>query len=163
MKEKLQNFFNVHTCGIIAFLIIAFQPIIDLDYLIYPFLNQFGIPRPSTIIRFLIIPFLIIWVWWKKDQNKKRTFIFSFIYIAILSVYFVLHCKNASGLYERLNLTTNFEFVLSYEFTYCFTLVIPYFIMYMIYQLNWKEDVLKMLKKWRLIPYLLLLLFLFQL
>ncbi len=143
MKEKLQQIFNDRMLEMMAFVIIAFQPIIDLDYLIYPILNQIGLPRPSTIIRFIIIPILILWAWLKKDPNKKRTFIFSALYVLILGVYFVVHCKTAGGLYERLNLTTNFEFVLSYEFTYCFTLVIPYFIIYLIYQLDWKEAVLK--------------------
>lgn len=143
MKTKLLQILHDRPLEAMTFLIIALQPVLDLDYLIYPMLNQIGLPRPSTIIRFLIIPILILWAWLKKDQNKKRTFVFSAIYIAVLAVYFILHCKNAAGLYERLNLTTNFEFVLSYEFTYCFTLVIPYFIIYLIYQCNWKEAVLK--------------------
>ena len=36
--------------------LIAIQPLIDMDYLFYEFLDSFGLPRFSTVLRFLILP-----------------------------------------------------------------------------------------------------------
>lgn len=48
IKEFLRPWFTQGTAIGILLLILAFQPMMDLDYLIYPYLNQFGLPRPST-------------------------------------------------------------------------------------------------------------------
>lgn len=69
-------------------LLFVMQPVFDLDYLIYPFLNQFGIPRPSTMIRFLIIPLAICWVFFLADKNKKKTLLLGGLYGIALAVYF---------------------------------------------------------------------------
>ena len=46
--------------------LIVIQPLIDLDSHLYGFLDQFGLPRPSTIIRFLVIPALVLWTFFLK-------------------------------------------------------------------------------------------------
>ena len=51
---------------VIAFL--AIQPIIDMDYLIYDFLDQFGLPRLSTILRFVVVPLLLIFSFILRDK-----------------------------------------------------------------------------------------------
>lgn len=114
-------------------ILIMIQPVIDLDYLLYDFLDQYGLPRPATIIRFLVIPALVIWSFFLKDKNKKRTFLFTAVYLVLFAGYFVLHCRQAQALYERLDLTENFQFNTWQELTYCLTLVIPYFVAYIIY------------------------------
>ena len=74
---KIKSVFHSHKAmkGFVLLLFII-QPLIDLDYLIYPFLDQFGIPRPSTIIRFLIIPLAVLWTFFLADENKKKTLLF---------------------------------------------------------------------------------------
>ena len=89
MIRKFIN--NDKYLSIAVILLIALQPIIDMDYLVYDFLDQFGLPRLSTIIRFIIIPCLVLWTFYLKDKNKNKTFIFALIYGICLVVYFVLH------------------------------------------------------------------------
>ena len=111
-------------------LLFIIQPLIDLDYLIYPFLDQFGIPRPSTIIRFLIIPLAVLWTFFLADKNKKKTLLFGGLYGLALAVYFLLHIRQGTQIYKSLYLTPNFFFQLSKEITYFLTLVIPYGMIY---------------------------------
>ena len=91
-------------------LLIMLQPIIDMDYLIYPFLDKFGLPRFSTIIRFIIVPLMIIFCFFLKEKNKKKTFIIGALYGVVMLVYFYLHSKQAVRIYPILDLTTNFKF-----------------------------------------------------
>lgn len=124
-------------------LLFVLQPVFDLDYLIYPFLDQFGIPRPSTIIRFLIIPFAVLWCFFLADKNKKKTLLFGGLYGIALAIYFLLHIRQGSIIYKNLYLTPNFFFQLSKEITYFLTLVIPYGIIYCIYHLRLTEKMIK--------------------
>ena len=73
IKEFLRPWFTQGTAIGILLLILAFQPMIDLDYLIYPYLNQFGLPRPSTIIRYLLIPALIVGCCLLYTSNRRFT------------------------------------------------------------------------------------------
>ena len=81
IKEFLRPWFTQGTAIGILLLILAFQPMIDLDYLIYPFLNQFGLPRPSTIIRYLLIPTLIVGCFYNKGKNRRKTLILCGLYV----------------------------------------------------------------------------------
>ncbi len=114
-------------------ILIVIQPIIDLDYLAYDFLDSYGLPRPATIIRFLVIPALAIWSFCLREKNKKRTFVLALIYGIAFLGYFYLHCRQAVALYPRLDLTENFRFDTWQELTYVLTLVLPYAAVYFIY------------------------------
>ncbi|MCI5773557.1 MAG: O-antigen ligase family protein [Erysipelotrichaceae bacterium] len=124
-------------------LLIALQPLIDMDYLIYDFLDQFGLPRLSTIIRFIIIPLLILGTFYLKDQNKKKTVVFGGLYAICLAVYYYFHCQQAVAIYPDLSLTTNFQFNWFQELTYILTLVLPYGVVYCIYNLHFSEKIIK--------------------
>ena len=66
---------NIDSKKIITWIVgalIMLQPIIDMDYLIYDFLNQFSIPRFSTIIRFIIIPLLVLWTFFTVEKKQKH-------------------------------------------------------------------------------------------
>ena len=69
--KKLFNERSLHICVILA---VMLQPLIDLDYLCYDFLNSLGLPRISTVIRFIVLPALILWSFFLRDKNKKKTF-----------------------------------------------------------------------------------------
>ncbi len=114
-------------------ILIVIQPIIDLDYLAYGFLDSYGLPRPATIIRFLIIPAFTIWSFCLHDKQKKRTFVFALFYGIAFLAYFYLHCRQAEALYPRLDLTENFRFSTWQELTYVLTLALPYAAVYFIY------------------------------
>lgn len=136
---------NEKVLHLLTILLVAIQPIIDMDYLIYDFLDQFGLPRLSTIIRFVIIPLLLIASFIIKDKKKKRTFICVGIYGVALLIYFVLHTKQCINIFDRLALTDNFYFSTFQELTYVLTLVIPYFLIYLIYNEDFKEKELKLI------------------
>ena len=130
---------------ILVIVFLAIQPIIDMDYLIYDFLDQFGLPRLSTILRFVVVPLLLIFSFILRDKKKKRTFIAVGTYGVLLLVYFVLHTKQAASLVERLAFTDNFYFNTFQELTYVLTLVIPYFLVYLIYNENFNEKEVKLI------------------
>ena len=130
---------------LLVIIFLAIQPIVDMDYLIYDFLDQFGLPRLSTILRFVVVPILLIFSFILRDQKKKRTFIAVGSYGVVLLAYFILHAKQASGLVERLALTDNFYFSTFQELTYVLTLVIPYFLIYLIYNEHFNQKELKLI------------------
>ena len=140
MKDKILK--------IAIILLIALQPIMDMDYLVYPFLDQFGLPRPSTIIRFIIIPLLVLATFIFKEKNKKQVFLFAGIYGVCLAVYFVFHCRQAAALVPVLELTNNFKFSVFQELTYVLTLVMPIGITYCIYHMHFSQDTLKKITMW---------------
>ena len=141
MIKKFIN--NDKYLSITVILLIALQPIIDMDYLVYDFLDQFGLPRLSTIIRFIIIPCLVLWTFYLKDRNKKKTFIFALIYGICLVVYFVLHGLKAIELYPYLYLTDNFYFNWFQELTYILTLVLPIGITYCAYHMHFSDRIVR--------------------
>lgn len=128
---------------IAVLLLIILQPIMDMDYLIYDFLDQFGIPRISTIVRFIVIPLMVLACFFLKDKNKKKTFILGGLYGICLGGYFLLHCKQASALYEVLDFTNNFKFSLFQELTYVLTLVMPIGMVYLMGHMHFDKKVLK--------------------
>ena len=138
VKEKKRDILHI-----LIVVLIAIQPLIDMDYLFYDFLNQFGLPRLSTVLRFIVIPCLILWVFFKRDTNKKKTVIAVILYGIALAIYFVLHTKQAIALYPRLDLTENFYFNTWQELTYVLTMVIPFFIIYLCYQETFTLDDVK--------------------
>ncbi|MDD6369792.1 O-antigen ligase family protein [Galactobacillus timonensis] len=124
-------------------ILITIQPLIDLDYLVYDWLNQYGLPRPSTVMRFVILPVLIIAAYFVHDKNKKRTGILAGIYAVLFVVYFYLHDKQAAGLVERLDFTDNFQYSRWGELTYCLTLLAPVVFIYAIYHEHFSMKELK--------------------
>lgn len=139
----MKKIFNEKTLGISIILLIIAQPIIDMDYLLFDFLDQFGLPRFSTIVRFIIIPGLIIWTFFLKDKNKKKTLLFGSFYGICLGIYYYLHCKQGVALYPVLDFTTNFKFNWYQELTYILTLVLPYGLIYCIYHMHFEEKTIK--------------------
>ncbi len=115
----------------LTLLFVAIQPLIDLDYLAYTWLDQYGLPRPSTIIRFLILPAQILACFFLREKKRRKVFLLALVYGLLLGVYFVLHCRQCSALVEKLDLTDNFYFSTWQELTYVLTLVLPYGMIYL--------------------------------
>ena len=138
MLKKIFNKTNLHR---LIILLILIQPLIDMDYLFYEQLDALGLPRFSTVIRFLVLPALVIWSFILREKNQKRTFAIAAVYGILFLIYFVLHCRQAAGLVERLWLTDNFRFSIWQELTYVLTLCLPYGVIYICYNetLNRKE------------------------
>ena len=81
----------------LVIVLILIQPLIDMDYLFYDQLDALGLPRFSTVVRFLVIPALVLLSFWLREKNKKRTFIIAAVYGILFVVYFVLHCRQAEA------------------------------------------------------------------
>ena len=110
--------------------IVAGQPWLDLDSWIYPFLDRYGLPRPSTIIRYLVVPALILWCFYRFDRHRGRTLAVGGVSAAVLTVYFFFHHQLAAQAAGLLNLTENFRYSLFQEAMYCLTLLLPYGLIY---------------------------------
>ena len=125
VKNKIKHWTSRENLIVVGTLLIAIQPLLDLDYLIYPLLQIFHIPRFATIVRFIVIPLMIVLVLFRFEKKRKQAFLILSIYSVVVLLYFVLHVQNAQLLYDKLNLTTNFYFSLFSELTYLLTLLLP--------------------------------------
>lgn len=128
---------------ILVLLFAAVQPLVDMDYLIYGFLDSFGLPRFSTVLRFVVLPMLVLAVFIKREKKKLPVFIAAAVYGAALLGYFVLHSRQAAELAVRLSFTENFRFGLFQELTYVLTLVMPFAVIWMCAKERITRDELK--------------------
>ncbi len=108
----------------ILFLLLL-QPVIDLDYLLYPFLHAHGLPRLATVVRFVVLPLLIAASFFLREQNKKKTALLAGVYLLLFGTYFYVHQRQAVALAATLDFTKNFTYRSWRELTYCLTLLIP--------------------------------------
>lgn len=112
-------------------ILIVIQPFIDLDYLFYEYLDRFGLPRFSTVVRFLVLPALILACYILEEKNRKRIAISAMVYGCAFTAYFLLHTRQAAALFPRLALTENFRFSKWQELVYVLTLCLPYGMIYL--------------------------------
>lgn len=139
-KEKIK-----HILYIVTVLSVVLHPIIELDYLLYPILNKFGIPRLTTAINLILLPLMVILVFVFYEENKKQLAKFIIPYGIIFAVYFVLHCKNADYLQYNLYLTNNFVFLVSDEIVYTLTLLLPLLYIWIVYKEEIKESTVRLM------------------
>lgn len=138
--EKLKNLDDIFVQKIVISIFLL-QILFELDGNIYEILNQIGLPRPSTVFHLIIIPLLIVFIFIRNEKKKKSVIILFSSYLLVLLVYFVLHCINASSVRDELYLTGNFIYSHFQEFVYVYTLVIPYFIVYLFYRAKLSEKI----------------------
>jgi len=119
---------------VLMILIILLQPILDLDYLMYPFLNQLGIPLPSTFFYFILMPLAVLLVFIFVEKNKRKVFILGSVYLLIVVVYTALHHLVVKDMFELLYLTNRYVYTLSEEVRYIITLIIPLGLVYAFYR-----------------------------
>ena len=136
--KKLLSKENIFT---LIFVIIALHPVIELDYLLAGFLGS--LPRLTTIVDFIILPLLVIVVFFICDKNKKKTIILFGIYAVIFGVYFIIHCKSANEIQFTIHLTENFYFSITDELIYTITLLLPLVYVYVFSLSNIGEEIMK--------------------
>ena len=128
--KKLNEIFKKYSTNenlvTIMVLVVLLQPIIDIDYLLYPLLDPIGIPLPSTIIYFIGFPIVIALAYLIKEQNKKKVFLFSTLYLGIVASYFIAHHLIVKDMFELLYLTNRYKYTLVNELKYVLTLIIPF-------------------------------------
>lgn len=139
LLSKIKNW-DDKKFNLFVFSIFFIQPILELDFWLGEYTN---ITRPSTIFHYIVIPILILLTYIKYEDNKKKVGIITFIYLAIVGIYFILHSINAVNIYDDLYLTTNFYFSYFQEAVYIITLILPYFLIYTFYKANIDKETIK--------------------
>lgn len=129
---KKPNFY-----GVLVFIFLVIQPLVDLDYLLNDFLKQYHLIVPSTIIRFLILPLLAILAFILVDKNKKRTLIGAMVIGFIWIGYVIFHFISTKNL--DLFLPANYQFLTGIELKYILTMTLPFILMYVVWMANFNE------------------------
>lgn len=138
MLDKIKSLINNPSFyGVLVFIFLVIQPLVDLDYLLNDFLKQYHLIVPSTLIRYLGLPTLAILGFWLVDKNKKRTFIGVAIIGLIWLVYVGLHFVFSKNL--DLFLPTNYQFLTGIELKYILTMTLPFVLMYVVWMANFSE------------------------
>ena len=140
---KIKHIINEKVILTLLIGLVVLQPVFDLDYLIADWLDQFGLPRLSTIIRFIIIPLLVLFVF-IHDKHKKSTVILGGFYGVALAIYFYFHCQNAIEVFPKLYFPSNFYFDTFQELTYVLTLTLPYALIYCFYKMDTNDYLVQM-------------------
>lgn len=137
-KDKVRKILYVVTT-----VLVVLHPIIELDYLAYPFLKKIGLPRPTTIINLVILPLMVLLTFFFFEKDKKKLLKFVIPYGVVFGIYFVLHCQNANYLQNNMYLTKNFVFLVSDEIIYTLTLLLPLAYIWVFNKQDIKETTLK--------------------
>lgn len=151
MKKILELIKKINTNEnfvILMSLIVLLQPIIDIDYLLFPILDKIGIPLPSTVFYFIGMPFVILLTFFLKEENKKKTFLFASIYGTIIIIYFVFHHINVKDLFDTLYLTNRYDYIMSTEIRYIVTLIIPFGLIYAFYKTEFTQKTINKIVIW---------------
>lgn len=130
MIEKFKKLATKENYTALLVALVLIQPIIDMDWVLYSFLDPIGLPLPSTIIYFIGMPLIFVLAFFILDKNKKKTFIFSALYLAVVVLYFVLHHLITKDMFELLYLSNRYEYTFSDELRYVLTLIIPFGLIY---------------------------------
>ena len=145
MIKTLKKYINKDMVYALTAIILMLHPVIELDYLAYPFLDSFGLPRLTTIIDLIVLPLIVILTFVLFEKNKTKVFKFTLVYGLVLGIYFVLHCMNAMGIIDKLYLSPNFMFLLSDEITYTIKLLLPLIYIWVAYAQGIEEKTLKLI------------------
>lgn len=122
MIKKLMTKENLFT---LIFVLVALHPFYELDWLFTGWFNSFGGFRPTTFIDFIVLPLLVILVFCLCEKNKKKVIKFTCIYLTLLIVYFIPHCKTGFYLQDNIHLGYTFYFTIKEEIFYVVTLLLP--------------------------------------
>lgn len=132
----MKKFLSKEFLSLTLLLTLVSQHLIDLDYLLYPILDKFNLPLFSTILRFVLMPLLVLVIFLVFEKKKKKVFILALLYGFSLILYFYIHSKVVVGFLNRVYFTDNFVYVYFKEFSYLLTLVIPFGYIYSFYKVN---------------------------
>lgn len=120
----------------IIFALIVLHPIIELDYLFGSALDSIGLPRLSTIIDFIILPLLVLLVFFLYEDNKKKVLKIVGTYAIIFGIYFTFHSKVGLELFETAHMGYTAYYSIFDELVYYITMMLP---LVYIYVLNKRE------------------------
>ena len=101
--------------------------ILDCDIYLYPFFQSIHLPLPHTILTFIWLPLLILWVFYRLENNKKKVFIAALIIGLVYGGYFIVHHLSSHNLWPILKLTNNFYYDFYQELVYYLSMMMPLF------------------------------------
>lgn len=148
IKEITQKYANNENLITMMVLVVLLQPIIDIDYLLYPYLDPIGLPLPSTIIYFIGFPIVIVLAFLIKEQNKKKVLLFASFYLALVTVYFIAHHLIVKDMFELLYLTNRYKYTLVNELKYVLTLIIPFGLIYAFFRAEFNQSIINKIVIW---------------
>lgn len=137
MKQILNKLKKINTNEnymALMLLIVVLQPIFDLDYLFYTYLDPIGIPLPSTLFYFIGLPFIFILALLLKEQNKRKAVLLTTSILSIVLIYLFAHHIFVKDMFNLLYLTNLYDYTLTTEFRYVLTLIIPFGLVYAFYK-----------------------------
>lgn len=142
MKKLIEKIKNIDEkkMSVVVFSVFFLQPIFELDIWLYEYIS---IPRPSVIFHYIFIPIIVLVLFIKYEDKKKKIFSIFLVYFLLIGSYFVLHSINCIKIFDSLYLTNNFYYSIYQEAVYICTLIMPYFIIYAFYKANIDEDLIK--------------------
>lgn len=123
------------------FILVVLHPVIELDYLLEPYLGS--VPRLTTVIDFVILPILVVLVFFFFENHKKKVLVVFGLYIFLFGLYFVVHCLSANNIQNTIHLTTNFYFNVVDEVVYTVVLLLPLAYIYVFNLSTIGETILK--------------------
>lgn len=135
MKEYLKKI-DKEVLIKILFISYALLPVLELDYLVYDVLNQFGLPLPSTIFHYLWFPLLMVLTYAVLEKKKRKVFVITASLGFVCLAYFVAHHMVVKDLFDVLYLTNRYIYSLAHEFSYYATILIPLLFVYVIVKLK---------------------------
>ncbi len=144
----MKKWFNKRTLYILTCILVILHPFIELDYLAYPFLNQIGLPRLTTIVNLLVFPLIVVATFLLYEKKKKRAFLCLLGYGILFGIYFLLHCKSADALQYKIYLPVIYYFSFVDEAVYCFTLLLPLVYIWVFYSQDVTEKSLEKISYW---------------
>lgn len=125
-------------------LFIILQPFLDIFWLYQPPISDFLGMSPATIIRILFIG--VIGVMFLLAERNKKINIFFGVYAGLLLVYFALHQWNA-GQFQSL-MPGNFAYSTFGELFYVVRMVMPLFLMVVVYRTEFTDNALEYVVSW---------------
>jgi len=141
--DKLKTMITKTHLTIALFVVVIFQNIIDMDYLLYPLLASTPIPLPSTIINLLLVPLLIFLTFIILEEKKKTVLLIVVPYGILLGVYFLLHHNVTVELFQVLRLPQNFSYSVVTEALYIYRLMLPIALLYTTFKLEFEAKLVE--------------------
>ena len=150
--KTLNNLFKKYATNenliTLMIMVVLLQPIVDIDYLLYPYIDPIGLPLPSTIFYFIGMPIIVLLAFMVKDQNKKKTFLFTSLYLAVVAIYFLAHHMIVKDMFELLYLTNRYDYTLTNELKYILTLIIPFGLIYAFFKSEFNQKLINKIVIW---------------
>ena len=139
--HPLKQVFTKKNLTAVLVSLVLIQPIIDMDWVLYSFLDPLGIPLPSTVIYFIGMPLVFVLAFLILDKNKKKTLLFGSLYGLSVAIYFVLHHLSTKDMFDLLYLSNRYIYSITTELRYVLTLIIPFGLIYAFFKAELKRDV----------------------